>query len=249
MKKALKQYMLSAEQGHPPALCYLSRIHGDGVPGLVKKSAAKAKEYLQKAADSGNFHAMINLAAMSFRGKGNRLGGEFPTATKYATLASHYSTDKSVDNANLMLGNLFSDGLDENGLGSSDNLATYYLGLTVKNDLAAFHGEAALRYSRALTRQAENLYGINIPGLNVLPRAIYWMRKSLAAGNMEAKRVINNCESNEVGKCYACGMTEESSDKKFLRCGRCKIYWYCSKECQVVSWKVGHKEDCKSTFC
>ena len=55
MKKALKQYMLSAEQGHPPALCYLSRIHGDGVPGLVKKSAAKAKEYLQKAVIQATF--------------------------------------------------------------------------------------------------------------------------------------------------------------------------------------------------
>ena len=62
VKKALKLYMLSAEQGHPPALLHLGRLHKGGVPGLVKESAAKAKGYMQQSADLGNFHAMTNFA-------------------------------------------------------------------------------------------------------------------------------------------------------------------------------------------
>ena len=86
-------------------------------------------------------------------------------------------------------------------------------------------------------------------GRNVIPRAAYWVRKSLAAGHAGAKEVLNNIESMEVGKCSACVEKEKSSDKKFLCCGRCRIYWFCSKECQVASWKAGHKLDSKSSFC
>ena len=128
VKKALKLYMLSAEQGHPPALLHLGRLHKGGVPGLVKKSAAKAKEYELRAADLGNFHAMTNFAGMCYQGEQYGLEADFSTAGKYATLASFYSTDKSADNANTILGSLFLHGLEE-GLGKSYNLATHYLGM------------------------------------------------------------------------------------------------------------------------
>lgn len=111
------------------------------------------------------------------------------------------------------------------------------------------NGTAALQYIRALTEQSGDLYGMHLTGLNDIPRAVYWLRKSLAAGNLDAKGVISRMESMESGKCAGCAMTKESFDKKFLRCGRCKIYWYCSKKCQLASWESGHKVDCKSTFC
>ena len=250
VKKALKLYTLSAEQGHPPALLHLGRLHKGGVPGLVKKSAAKAKEYELRAADLGNFHAMTNFAGMCYQGEQHGLGDDFPTAGKYATLASFYSRDKSADNANTILGSMFLDGQDEDGLGKSYNLATHYLGIAVKSDPAAFNGFAALSFSNALMGQSEELYaGMYLNGRNVIPRAAYWLRKSIAANHAGAKEILNDIESMEVGKCSACREREKSSDKKFLRCGRCRIYWFCSKECQIVAWNAGHKLDCKSSFC
>lgn len=245
MKKAFEHYKLSAEQGHPPALLYLARLYKEGVPGVVKRSSTKANSYLKQAADLGDSSAMINFGA------GNWRGDEIQTAVKYATLAHHYATGKTVNNANLLLGDIFqkTKQQDENGFGPSNNLATHYLGFVVKSDPTAFNGVAASQYSRALMEQAEDLYGMHMSGLNVIPRSVYWMRKSLAAGNLDAKGVISRMESMETGKCSACGMIEEESDKKFLRCGRCKIYWYCSKKCQLASWEAGHKMDCKSTFC
>ena len=249
MKKALKQYMLAAEQGHPPALLYLGRLYVNGVPGVVKQSPAKALEYLKQAAGFGDFHAMTNLAGICFQAGQRGLENDFPTVIRYATLAHHYSTDSTADNANTILGSLFLNELDE-GLGKSYNLATHYLGIAVKSDSAAFNGLAALNFGRALGAQAEELYaGMHLNGRNVIPRAAYWLRKSIAANHAGAKEILNDIESMEVGKCSACREREKSSDKKFLRCGRCRIYWFCSKECQIVAWNAGHKLDCKSSFC
>ena len=152
VKKALKLYTLSAEQGHPPALLQLARLHRDGVPRLVKQSDAKALDYELRAADLGNFHAMTNFAEMCFQGKQHRgLEYDFPAATKYATLASFYATDKSADIANTILGSMFLDGQDEDGLGKkSYNLATHYLGIAVKSDPPAFNGRASLNFGQAL---------------------------------------------------------------------------------------------------
>ena len=40
-------------------------------------------------------------------------------------------------------------------------------------------------------------------------------------------------------KCGNCGLDATN------RCSQCKSEWYCSKECQVIRWKNGHKEYCK----
>ncbi|RDA95113.1 hypothetical protein CP533_2140 [Ophiocordyceps camponoti-saundersi (nom. inval.)] len=33
---------------------------------------------------------------------------------------------------------------------------------------------------------------------------------------------------------------------QMLRCGKCTLFYYCNKECQVAAWTdKGHKEDCK----
>lgn len=42
-------------------------------------------------------------------------------------------------------------------------------------------------------------------------------------------------------RCLVCN----KSDIKLLQCSRCRQRYYCSKECQKVDWKDGHKEYCK----
>ncbi|KAI9060747.1 hypothetical protein FKP32DRAFT_1577368 [Trametes sanguinea] len=36
----------------------------------------------------------------------------------------------------------------------------------------------------------------------------------------------------------------EGNDAKLLRCSRCSIATYCSKECQLAHWRAGHKIQC-----
>ena len=252
MKKAVQHYKLSAEQNHPPGLLNLARLYSDGVPGVIKRSTMKAMGYLQKAADLGNFHAQANIARMLYQFEQCGLDADYPKAVKYATLASHYATatDKiAAAEANSILGFLFLDGNHE--LYSSVNLATHYLGLAVKNGTASYDGLTEFKYCDALVQQNENLYPYHLTGFNAIPRVMFWLRKSLTAGQSAAKNVINNFESREKGKCSACNASEDkaAAGKKFLRCGRCKLYHYCSKECQMKAWNAGHKVDCKSVYC
>lgn len=247
MKKAVQHYLLSAEQNHPPALLNLGRLHSEGVPGLIKKSITKALEYYQKAADLGDFRSMMTIARMLSQYQENGLKADYPMAVKYATLAIHYATDNTIASAvATLLGFFFEDGY---GLDSSVNLATHYLGMAVRYDASPHEaGFIEMHYSKCLVHQAEHLYPFHLTGYNVLPRALFWLEKSANAGQSLAKNSIKRMKEGEAGKCNACKATEASSGKKFLRCGRCKLYYYCSKKCQMEAWNAGHKVDCKSVY-
>ena len=248
MKKAVQHYLLSAEQNHPPALLNLGRLHSEGVPGLIEKSITKALEYYQKAADLGNFHAQLNLAMTHLQAEKLGVKADYPTAVKYATLASHYATDnKTAAAAAAVLGLFFLEG---NGLTSSANLATHYVGMAVKYDESPFTSPGILEYhySKCLVNQAENLYPFHLTGFNSFPRALFWLEKSANAGHSSSKSLLKELKAREAGKCSACDATEASSGKKFLRCSRCKLYCYCSKNCQKISWNAGHKLDCKTVY-
>lgn len=42
-----------------------------------------------------------------------------------------------------------------------------------------------------------------------------------------------------------CGKVEQTGGPKFMRCGRCRIRFYCSKECQINDWPH-HKKMCEA---
>ena len=46
--------------------------------------------------------------------------------------------------------------------------------------------------------------------------------------------------------CSARGCLQtETLDKRFLKCGQCRLPLYCSKDCQKNDWKVRHKKVCR----
>lgn len=44
-------------------------------------------------------------------------------------------------------------------------------------------------------------------------------------------------------KCGGCGLWQ-TGGRKFERCGRCRLVFYCSRACQLADWKA-HKAGCK----
>jgi hypothetical protein len=57
-------------------------------------------------------------------------------------------------------------------------------------------------------------------------------------------RLSNDNDYVSVKKCHHCEMIEtQMDDAKFMKCQRCKLAYYCSKECQVANWKR-HKKMC-----
>ena len=47
--------------------------------------------------------------------------------------------------------------------------------------------------------------------------------------------------------CWQC-KKEASSTVKLSRCKQCSLATYCSRECQVLHWKAGHKKECKNSI-
>jgi len=48
----------------------------------------------------------------------------------------------------------------------------------------------------------------------------------------------------EQGRCQGCKAEKRVGGLPLLACAKCKMVWYCSKDCQEKCWK-GHKELCK----
>ena len=48
-------------------------------------------------------------------------------------------------------------------------------------------------------------------------------------------------------KCIQCDKDQDlngSNSPPMMRCSRCHIAVYCSKECQIIHWREGHKRVC-----
>eukprot|EP00978_Attheya_sp_CCMP212_P003707 scaffold7843_cov47-Attheya_sp.AAC.2 len=67
------------------------------------------------------------------------------------------------------------------------------------------------------------------------------MKRAMKQGRAEKKA--------DKGQCSKCGAVESSSSTSTLVilsvCARCKVVQYCSRDCQVLDWKGGHKQACK----
>jgi MYND finger len=65
------------------------------------------------------------------------------------------------------------------------------------------------------------------------------------------KQLTRDCESlhhsldDSSRRCFQCG--KQPAGEQLKRCGRCKLSFYCSKECHAAHWKDTHKRLCRYT--
>ena len=57
---------------------------------------------------------------------------------------------------------------------------------------------------------------------------------------LEAQGGMDSCA--RCGKTYA--LDENGKGKALSKCAKCSQTKYCSRDCQKVDWKAGHKEAC-----
>jgi len=60
-------------------------------------------------------------------------------------------------------------------------------------------------------------------------------------GGKKKKASLKTCKA-----CTRCHKQEQESGAAFSRCSRCKITFYCNKECQLADWKMGHQQMCSA---
>ena len=142
-------------------------------------------------------------------------------------------------------------------------LGTYHMigagGLEQSNERAIYWftkaGKASTPDPRAqyllatllMTRMRES-FGGEVTGFSALPKATYWLRKAAESGYQDAINYLGEWE--ETAKSRPCASCDGPLPKvRAKRCSKCKIVYYCSKECQAKHWRTkdwrkGHHVEC-----
>jgi TPR repeat protein len=195
----------------------------------VRKSPPEAARWYKKAADSGFALSQYALGNMLNNGEGvprNRTEG-----ARLLTLAA----EQGVDAAQCALAYCYENG---EGLEPSLEKSLYW------NKKAADQGNvtAMANYGGNLLYAAAAKYqgSVEVVGHSPVPEALYWARKSVAAGNMDAQSLVDQLETAIGNVCANC----QKRPVKLQKCSRCKAAMYCGAPCQKAHWKAGHKMDC-----
>ena len=58
-------------------------------------------------------------------------------------------------------------------------------------------------------------------------------------------KVVKFSKEKECRNCNIFGWKQPDDRSSLQRCTRCKLVWYCSKQCQKEHWYNAHKHHCK----
>ncbi|OEU14537.1 hypothetical protein FRACYDRAFT_241084 [Fragilariopsis cylindrus CCMP1102] len=75
----------------------------------------------------------------------------------------------------------------------------------------------------------------------------YWAKTHDSLLNKrETRKTIKEVRVLLAGRCYICKTIDSEEDVTLRKCDDCKMYHYCSVECQLTHWKEGeHRNECK----
>ncbi|EJK62635.1 hypothetical protein THAOC_16742 [Thalassiosira oceanica] len=197
----------------------------------LETSEEKANELLLESANLGHVLANMELAGMH--------GFEKNPDEAYFRASVAFALDGTNEQAAFVLGGFHYDKYVHE---SSLYLACYYTNIVASEDKS---GYACHLYSKSLLRLSRHLHGgYVINGSNGMPAIFFWCRKSLDLGCDDTRETLKHLETTGQSLCANCAKETETGEK-YKQCSKCRAQWYCSKECQVESWRTGHKKDCK----
>lgn len=195
----------------------------------VKKSPPEAARWYQKATDAGFALSQYALGNMINRGEG--VPRNMAEGARLLTL----SAEQGVDAAQCALAYCYENG---EGVEPSLDKSLYW------NKKAADQGNATAmaNYGANLLHAAAIKYQgrVEVVGHSPVPETLYWARKSVAAGYMDAKSLVDQLEAGIGNMCANC----QKRDVELQQCSRCQAAMYCGAHCQKAHWKAGHKMDC-----
>jgi Zn finger protein HypA/HybF involved in hydrogenase expression len=76
-----------------------------------------------------------------------------------------------------------------------------------------------------------------------MPEVFFWIQRAVNNGSLAAQTKLKTLETEVRMMCGCCSnLAREGVTVKL--CAQCKAVGYCSRDCQVKHWKMGHKVDC-----
>lgn len=258
LKKALKYYKKAAELGNAWAQVTIANMYHYGeFRGLpIPKSPEKAMDMVQRAVDHGHPRAQSMLgywlskqyySDMDASEEANRLytlsayqgdiSGIMQQCVFYDKQFDNLEGDKEITEC-LLLRLYWSGRLCIHEYNTQSDKASH---MRRFND--QFQIVLATVWHKRPSFDLDPFTGYShIPFLT----SIYSM---LRQGTHDKK--FTNAEQEDFLKIsvwkHICANCGKQRDKECVlkACARCKVFSYCSKECQVKHWKAGHKADCK----
>jgi TPR repeat protein len=228
-KKAAIWFKKAAAQGNHPAEHELGEMYRLGKG--VKRSQPEAVRWYQKAADAGFALSQFAWGNMILIDRGEGVPKNTTEGARLLTL----SAEQGVPQAQCLLAHCYEKG---EGVEPSLDKSLYW------NKKSADQGDAIAmaNYGRNLLFVAIAKYqgDVEVVGHSPIPEILYWARKSLAAGFMDVKSLVDQLEKLIGHMCANCRKVAV----ELQHCSRCKAAMYCGTPCQKLHWKAGHKMDC-----
>jgi TPR repeat protein len=197
----------------------------------VKISHTEAARWYQKAVDGGFAPSQFALGNMIMIDRGEGVPKNTTEGARLLTL----SADQGYPEAQCALATCYKYG---EGLEPSLDKCLYW------NKKSADQGNATAmaNYGWQLMSAAAAKYqdNVEVVGHSPIPETMYWVRKSVAAGYMDAKIRVDKMEKLIGRKCANCRKVAV----ELQHCSRCKAAMYCGTHCQKLHWKAGQKMDC-----
>jgi TPR repeat protein len=226
-KKAAIWFKKAAAQGNHQAEHELGAIYYFGTG--VQRSHPEAVHWYQKAVDGGFALSQFALGQILTTGKG------LPKNTTEGARLLTLSAEQGYPEAQCALAQCYEQG---EGVEPSLDKSLFW------NKKSADQGNAIAmgNYGRNLLSASAAKYqdDADVVGRSPVPETKYWLRKSVAAGCLDAKSHLDRIENLIGRKCANC--QEVAVELEY--CSRCKGVMYCGTECQKLHWKAGHKMDC-----
>jgi TPR repeat protein len=200
----------------------------------VKKSQPEAACWYQKVADGGFAVSQFALGSMLMVGREEEGA---PKNTTGGVRLVNLSAEQGYPEAQCVLAQCYEQG---EGLEPSLDKSLYW------NITSADQGNAIAmaNYGRNLVTACVVKYqddaDVDVVGRSPVPETMYWLRKSVALGCMDAKSLLDRMENLIGSKCANC----QKVAVELHHCSRCKAVMYCGTHCQKLHWKAGHKMDC-----
>jgi hypothetical protein len=181
----------------------------------VVQDLDKSVEWLVSAATEGHAQAQCNLAGLFQQGEG------VEQDARQAFLWCEKSAEQGFMLAQYNLSTMYAD-----GVGTRPN----------EKQASKWAKKAAVQGS--LDAQANFGYRCyNGEGVEQdTKKAVAWLGKAAARGHQESYKAVELI----MGSCHNCTKGTASNT-----CTKCRFTRYCSRECQKIHWKNGHKEQCK----
>jgi TPR repeat protein len=228
-KKAAIWFRKAAAQGEHRAEHELGEIYSFGKG--VKSSQPEAARWYRKAADGGDALSQCALGNMLMVDRGEGVPKNTIEGVRFLTL----SAEQGYPPAQCNLAQCYRHG---EGLEPSLDKSLFWS----KKSADQGNAIAMVSYGRNLLAAAAAKYqgSMEVVGHSPIPESLYWARKSVAAGCMDAKIRVDQMEKAIGAGCANCRKVAV----ELQHCSRCKAAMYCGTHCQKLHWKAGHKMDC-----